>query len=266
VTPRKNRPVLYELVARTQRARPAGPPRSPTPAPAPAASRPVATTPGAAPSATAAEESAPPRRSVRIVNGRVQLTLGWPELAIAGVLLAVILVALFQAGAQSARPAAPQAADADTLFGETPPAPAGEHAVEVPPDHRPRAGAGAPAPLGLGSGGEKPGAGEPQGQKAAGPPAEPAGLERGRYYVYVQYFKKDKLSEAQDARDFLHGKGVACVLSPTRLDLVLIAAEPFASETDAQGKELAGRIRELGKAYRKAGGGYDFKDCQLKKY
>ncbi len=47
---------------------------------------------------------------------------------------------------------------------------------------------------------------------------------------------------------------------------MLIAAEPFASETDAQGKELLGRIRELGKAYRKAGGGYDFKDCQLKKY
>lgn len=251
---RKNRPVLYEVVNRSRRARTrsggwrfsAAPPAAPA-----AADRPAA--PPAAPARPAA---APPAgtRAVRFADGRLRLDLGWPHLAVAAVLLVAVLVGVFQAGRRSARPATAADLSPDFLFNAPEAADAGAQRVEPMPGDR---GITGPIVTPL-----DPRGGEDDGTAASGTPGpveeEPRELASGFYYVVVQYFPRSERAAAEAAQQFLQARGVECRVLARRADLVLVATQPFTSE--AQAENLKRRIRDIGKEYFPIGR-YDFRGC-----
>lgn len=269
MTPRKNRPVLFELASRTGRGRTwsvatSVSKRSATPAaqPSTAASRPTEEAVGAS------------WKFMRIAGGRVLLDLSWPHLVAAAALLIVVLVATFQAGARSARPPAAKPTNLDAILHarlEPPPA----EPEPVSPRSTPRPGGGAPAatPQSLTQ--------EESSPAAEAVPPTPAAevapefeFQPGCAYVVIQHLSKRPLGvqAAAKIREFLASKGIATVVRPGGGDLEVIATEPFRTRQPdktaaTRERERAARfieqIRNLGKEYNLLSG-YSFDKCYLR--
>jgi len=271
VTPGKRRPVLYEVVNRSRRMRSRGLGwRVLGVRTEPAAAESVGPVP--APDVSG-------RRRVawrRSLERTWQLTVGWPHLAVAAVLAGALALGFFQLGKSYGRrqagAAAPTTKTSDLAgvvnapLGRTPPPePDARHrmAAQKPP----RAG----DPPAETSGGARQAEllAPPmlaQEAEAAAPVEElpPSGLPRsGAWYVVVQHFRLRDRAAAEQAREFLRGKGIDCVVQRGQGDLLLIATQPF--ETEPQAKALQRRVRELGKEYFPIGR-YDFKDCETRKF
>ncbi len=263
--PRKNRPVLFEVVARAQRARA----RSPSPPTAPAQPPPPASTaapppraPSPAPAPSLPDAAARPVIA-RAAGGRIQLSLTRPQAAIAVAGVLVLLGAAFIVGRRSAEPPVPGAPTIEDIF-------AGTTAPETPPPvvsaptpgqgRGPGAVATPAAPL------SEPAPTAPVPVREGTPRPKPADdfvLTPGAYYVVVQHFRLRDGERAAAAQDFLRSKGVECVIR-TGADLQLVATGRFESEQQAE--TLRTRIVELGKEYREAGGGYDFASAKARKF
>jgi hypothetical protein len=276
VPPRKNRPVLFEVFARTQRARGHAPATRPTaPASTPAPVPPAAPTAAPPPAPTRIKSAAAPIGSALLENGRLHVALGWPHLAVAGVILIVALTVAFQIGRRSAQPSTQAPDDLSKLLA-TPPAPeAPKKEVAAPkpgqgrsagpvvtplnptaePAAKPKPPPVQPAPTPVQPPSEPP--------KAA-KPAEEIEFAAGSFYVVIQHFRTRDRERATAARDFLSTKGIACVIRPGGGDLELIATEAFSSDRQAQ--DLVRRILDFGKEYRVAGGGYDFASAKARKF
>lgn len=202
-----------------------------------------------------------------MAGGRVHFALGWPELSVLAVLLLVIVVAAYEMGvkagrsaAKTAPPPAPPSGAVDTETSKV-------ERSELTPGHRPTSGGGVVTPpRATGAEGAKT---EKQAEKPPAPlpkkeePTAASALKGGSFYVVVQHFRQRDSDAAEAARAFLHSNGIECVIQRGQ-DLMLIATEAFSAETQA--KDLANRIRELGKEYRRTGGGYDFKDCGPRRF
>lgn len=256
---RRKRPVMYEVVNRGRRARGRAvtwPTTAPAAQPTAAPERPTClATP---PTSTAADDGGP-EPSVQVDHGRVLLSLGWPQLTVAGVLAIVVLVAVFWAGRRSVLPPEPEAEITEFLSGDVREVPADRGPVAaLNLDHRP--GGGAATPLRR----EAPQHGAPSAEREqpAEPPPDAAPqptLESGHHYVLVQYFPKSRRQHAQDAARFLRSEGVECTVIAAPSDLRLFATKRFSSAGAAEG--LIRQVRELGRQYARAGGGYDFAGC-----
>jgi hypothetical protein len=269
VHPRKNRPVLFEVVARTQRARPRpAPPAAPTAAQTgPSASIPAAPSPPTQPAAAAPSDW---RRFFRLnlASGEIRLALSRPQAALAGAGLVVLLMAVFFVGRYSASALPPKTVAIEDILpaGPVPEPPPTATAAPIP--GRGRSSASpivTPLPL---SAQETPVAKPPPHETAPPPAPEPESpgapaLAHDSFYVVVQYFRLRDRSLADAAREFLRSNGIECMIR-TGTDLQLVATEPFASEQQAEG--LRKRIVEIGKEYRKSGGGYDFASAKARKF
>jgi hypothetical protein len=95
------------------------------------------------------------------------------------------------------------------------------------------------------------------------------------WYVCVQFFGESQRKAADDAAAFLQSKGIPCIVQRGPHDLRLIATQPFAlgnkdaarpADEKRKCDELKRRIRDAGKEYRSAGGGYTFDGCEEKMY
>jgi cell division septation protein DedD len=209
--------------------------------------------------------------SVRRVAGRFQLALTWPQLAIAGVALVVLLVVAYQIGRRSAERPDPNALSIAEVLADRkvpeptptqvpsqtqaqPPTPGrGHNAVVTPP---------APAPP------EKAAVKPPVREALPQPKPDDKSKEAetlvpDSFYIVVQHFRLRDRERASAAQEFLRSKGVRCLIR-TGPDLQLIATERFASETQADA--LRKRIVDLGKEYRESGGGYDFASAKARKF
>lgn len=260
---RKNRPVLYEVI-RASRHR-----RDPARRHAPALwQRP----PRAAQGETVTSDS--PRGTsevpvypalVRIEGDRVHFVLRWPAAAVLGAALLVVMVVAFQAGRGLGSSRVEGSVD-DAAFEAVLP-------MTLPPDRT-----DLPA---------RPSPGEVATPARESPPSEVAGAqpgpesalegdveefhaERGKSYLVVQHFPRNRLSVAREARDYLKTGGVACVLTRRGPDYVLIASEGFTPNVgDARQRRsveqrmnaLMAKVRQLGKDF--APRGYSFDRCRF---
>lgn len=294
--PRKNRPVLYEVVRRRgprdlfwKRAVP----------PTAAADRPETLTPP--PLSQPAHVSAPPRpqppapapragaaparpRSVRIDDGKVFLTLGWQQLTIVGVLLLILAVVVFQAGKLYATKVAATTTTNDQVYDppptkpETPPdKPKGD--TETPPSgetgavHRGPRGSSVATPPRRGE--DSPPKVEAKLETPPANPPTPPKSERpkhdfqvGATYLVIQHFPKSKLEDADKAAEFLKSKGIDCVVESRKDEHVLTATQAF--RLDQKGgdlqrekqrlEQLRTRVKELGREYFMIGG-WSFEKC-----
>jgi len=269
VATRKNRPVLFEVFSRSQRARGRGVTQRPAATPAEAAPGRAAAPPRGEPSGG----TAPRSERARTERGRLVLTLGWPHLAVVLVGAVVVLAAVFQAGRRSARPAAEGQAALDEIMGAsatvpTPPVEPARTAMAAPTPGQGRASGPVATPSGPSV--------EENATKAPPPPVRPAPTPKpteaqedyaftaGAYYVVVQHFRTRDRELALAAQQFLMSKRVACVVRKGGGDLELVATEAFTSERAAQ--ELVRRVVEFGKEYRAGGGGYDFAQAKARKF
>lgn len=294
MSPRKNRPVLYEVHARTLRGKGRGfIPRAPQPpqprgASPPPATPPAPAAPAAAPSAApAAQRTARPAfetdagawSGVRYGDGRVYLGLGWPHLAVIGVVLLAIIVGAFQFGRASATPATESVQQRTQALEE--------QLAHVPPVDTPRAQPAAQPAEGARGGEPRPGQGRRDVAVAPGPeprpvvqqpeadprtsarPVEPAPQatftpQRGSFYVLVQYFRRTAQGDAQKAAAYLAENGIPSAVVEGAGDWQLVATQPFSSE--AQARALADRIKALGREYFRAGNGYAFDGAAPRRY
>jgi hypothetical protein len=271
VAARKTRPVLYE-VARRDRVRESDWKRRPEPPPPEASPAPSSSTP--APEGGPQAESGRPAPLVRVVGERVQLTLGWPGVAVILAAFVVVLGVSFHAG---------------TRYGQSTVTPTGDQQPSAPADQaggaQPQVALGSPAGSPDGAGAARPQAppaaagantlaGQPR--RAAPPPEQPAPvkLQDGYHYVFIQFFRKTRMKDAQAAAAFLQANGLPCTIQTAPDDIRLIATEPFRldeGDTAARQREkqrceeLKRRIKELGKEYARAGGGYAFDQCLERK-
>jgi hypothetical protein len=300
VAPRKTRPVLFEVIARTQRSRPKGPTPRPIDAAAPAAGE--AATP-AAPPAPLIPPIRPvpgpgslPARAWRpvgerrhrawfgLADNRLELSLGWPELVIVGVVLLLLLALAYQIGRKMPARATTQPADVNDVYADKRPAQRSTGAPPAAPqpgleknqrlnlgrqnDTRPPAEPPKPAPP-VEKPPEKPSNEVRQAPPPPAPPVEPPKpatppqFAPGTYCVIVQHFRVRERQEAEAARTFLATKGINTVVKQGAGDLELIVTEPFAGEAQAAG--LLQRIRDAGKEYSAAGGGFDFGNPRAQK-
>lgn len=270
---RRKRPVLYELVARTERARSWTAPR---PVPPPEVEAPP-TTP--APLESRDEAPAPAgdaERNVIWLDGRLYLALGAGHLTLLAALLVVLLVVAFEVGQRNARPPTvpPPTQDVDSILGQSvdrdttpsevdpaPRAPVRPPAVPQRPREAQPAPQQTPAPRPAPTPAPQT---SPQQMPQPTPAPTPARvtLEAGKYYVFVQYFPKSRRQAAEAARDFLRSKGVECVVHDQPDDLALIATRAFDSSEQAQ--LLIRSIREYGREYGPRGG-YDFSGCLVRR-
>ncbi len=271
---RKNRPVLYELVSRGVEPRAWPAPGSQTGAPPqPSAGL---EQPGAAPAEDLFTSPRPAHAALRIVNGRVVLELAWPYLAAVGVLLVVVLIATYHAGARSVHPPSPKATDVQAVLrgksDSEPPAP--EPAAPRP---TPQPGRSGPVVTP-----RTPVAAELPPQ--APPPAEAKPAEReeaasfalrpGYSYVVVQHVSRRPVGvqAGEKIRDFLTSKGVEAIVRPGGGDLEVVATEPFltkqsdvtaAAREKERARQLIEQIKKLGQEYNLVGG-YSFDQCKLR--
>ncbi|MGD8452502.1 MAG: hypothetical protein PVJ57_11835 [Phycisphaerae bacterium] len=213
----------------------------------------------------------PPRdyrqRSVRFARRRLQLDLGWPGMAVALIVAASLLWAVFQAGAsyERSRQASPTTPIESAGDGQAPADETGESpnvAAGPPLLDRDTSRTPPTPPLSTGAGDEPP------------PEAAPAAVQRefafrkGYDYVIVQHFPKKQGAAANLAWRYLKTNGVDCVILDDR-DIQLIATTPFLiNQSDSAAKatetqrceELKQRIRTLGKEYAREHG-YAFEQC-----
>lgn len=269
MTPRKNRPVLFELASRTGRGRtwsvaPSLSNRSATPA----------AQPQTAASRTTEVAAGTSRKLMRIAGGRVLLDLSWPHLVAAAALLIVVLVATFEAGARSARPAAAKPTNLDAILHARPEPPSAEP-EPVAPRSTPRPGGGAPAatPQSLVQE-ESPSAAEAVPSTPAAEASPAFEFQPGCAYVVIQHLSKRPVGvqAAAKIREFLASKGIATVVRPGGGDLEVIATEPFrtrqpdkaaAARERERAVKFMEQIRNLGKEYSIVGG-YSFDKCYLR--
>lgn len=272
MTARKDRPVLYEMVAgeRTGYAGTlAGKLRSSE-----------TRTPGRARAGRRrhlqARSGAAPRRSrlapaVRYHAGRFVIRTGWYGIGgtLAGLIIALLLA--YEVGARTAaRPAA--AADGLSEILAQPPDPS----VLIVPESERRAGgrriappADAPeAAVAAADPDEKPATGESTSA------ARPVVRQKGRHYVVVQHFPPARLRDAEAAAEFLSSRGVACGVVSEGADVRVVALDgflidqedPAASRAEQRRcDELKAEIRRLGKEYARTAG-YAFEQCRERKY
>ncbi len=286
MTPRKNRPVLFEVIARTQRARGRGFSVRPATPAQPAGA------PGAPTGSGAAEPGfrpVPPRpyaplEFFSVENGRLCLSLGWPHLAIAGAVIIGLCVAFYFIG-RSGRsvPSAPVDNSAVAAAGQPVQRPVPERPAPKPGSSR----GNAPAVNLRSPAGEEPPAAkapepparaaQPQPGPAQLPPQaarQPAAvpkqpepepkLEAGAYHVVVQHFPASRKEEAEPARAFLASRNIPCVIKEgARGSVLLIAGQAFKSEEEAQG--LVAKVLEAGKEYFKTTSTYDFHGAYAEK-
>ncbi len=258
--PRKNRPVLFEVVARTQRSRrrsgvimrgtPAGATTAPSAVREPTVAAPVA-------------PAGPREPAVQIADGRLRLVLGWPHAIVLGALLVAVVVAAFQAGVRSMQPAGGSNGDLEELLAAVPQTEAQPAEVRLPTPARGRGAVPVVTPLTTPSSEESSAAPTPPSQDELLAPPETPTLVAGAYYVVVQHFPRRAREAAEAARAFLRARGVECVLHGGAGDWMLIVAQPFASEREAA--KLVSRVRELGKEYFPTGR-YDFKEAAARKF
>jgi hypothetical protein len=212
---------------------------------------------------------------VQVVGERVHFSLGWPVIAVALAGFLVALAVSFHAGTRYAQ----QTGTPDE--GALPPTETGSlltGATEVADSGTGRssedASATAPRRESTEAGGET---GARTAEPTAPPPdrqSPPSGLQKGYHYVFIQFFPKSRLKDAQDAAAFLQANGLPCTIQRARDDIRLIANQPFMlDQRDAaarqrqrqQCEELKQRIKQLGKEYARAGGGYAFDQCLERK-
>ncbi len=217
----------------------------------------------AAPVTTPAKSPESRIRSFEVVDGRVNLSLGWPELTVLGAVLLALLWGSFQAGRRSATPSAPEDPNiAALLDAEIHRGAQQQPAQAAPAQAQPaRPVATPPAQSNDTARQPEPARATPPPQSVTAPP-EPQ-LIAGRYYVHVQYFPTRRVNHANAARDFLTGKGVECAVVRRSADLALIATQAFESSPAAD--RLKQQIRGLGREYAREGGGYDFGGCEAYK-
>ncbi len=96
-------------------------------------------------------------------------------------------------------------------------------------------------------------------------------LERGKYYVEVQWFRKDKEKDAHAAAKYLDGRGVPVTILRLKENLVLYAREEFdlKGAADRAGEQqraddLLKKIKSIGREFSKDGGRFTFKDASVK--
>ncbi len=271
---RKNRPVLYELVSH------GGQPQA-WPAPGPQTGTPSQPSsgpeqPGAAPTEDLFTSPRPAHATLRIVNGRVVLDLAWPYLAAVGVLLVVVLIATYHAGARSVHPPSPKATDVQAVLrgksDSEPPA-----AEPVAPRPTPQPGRSGPVVTP-----RTPVPAEPPPETPPPAEAKPAeheeaasfALRPGYSYVVVQHLSKRPagVQAGEKIREFLTAKGIATVVRPGSGDLEVLVAEPFltkqgdgaaAAHEKERARQLVERIKKLGQEFNLVGG-YSFDKCYLR--
>lgn len=286
MNPRKNRPVLYEVVARTQRSRGWTTSARVTQHTAPSTERTPAETPPPAP--VSSDSHVPPDEapesppSLQVAEGRVYLALGWPQLTVLGVLLIVVIVVSFQVGARSARPLPAEGPNLEEIL-ETPPAtpPVTNPPPALQTGHRPPGAAQTPpAPPRE----ERPNAPTPARTEHPAPPRpeptapEPYAFKEGRTYVVVQHVAKSTAGQraAEAIQQFLSSNGVPCVVrtGASGRDLEVVVIEEFLTRQDdstaadrekRRAAQLQERIRKLGQEYRIIGG-YAFEGCYLRTF
>jgi hypothetical protein len=275
VLPRKNRPVLFEVVARSRGARGRNVVRSTAKPLTPVAS-------GMEAGAAQPDEPPQPETLGESAGGRLRLSLGWVELTAAGVMLIALLWGAYYMGSRSAQPAPRQPDDFAKLLTSKPEP---ERADATPPPvGLPRRRSAQPVATPPAPDASDRSGGERSAQKPATPPTEapppaqpanqPAGtptpdagpavsFEPGTHYIVVQHFPVSARDKADAARTFLADKGIVCLVRKGNGDLELVTQQTFKNEADA--KNLLKRITDLGKEYFQGGGGYDFGGAKLRK-
>jgi hypothetical protein len=264
VSVRKKRPVLYEVVSRSRKARPRAAERRVPPAPQ-RLEPPPAEAPRPQPKPAPAPSSPPTQRrpSVQFASGELRLVLGAPQMVIAGFLIVVVIGAAFWIGQQSMRPptegdnldifepANPDVDPNDTANPIEMPTPGGgERPVATPltPD---------PAPSAAESE-------APRVQPQREPVVAQFRFEPDAYYVIVQHFRSSRRDHALAAGQFLRSKGIPTVVRSGNGDWELVVAQPF--ERAGQTGDLVRRLKLVGQEYLKAGGGYAFHEPQVRKF
>jgi len=262
VPPRKNRPVLYEVVSRSQWSRSHGGPRRGAAPPVTPVDQPSASVPGRVPASASSTDQDAPSRGVHVQDGRIHFSLGWLQSLVIAVLLVVVLVATYRAGVHSTLAPADNPDElsqilAEPVSGERPagamPTPGrGRDAdVSTPPSRGAQANRIAEQPR--------------PGSAVSPAPASPTFTPTpGKYYVLVQYFSRRSQRAAEAGRDFLRSNGVAAAVVEGRGDWRLVATEAF--ESSAQAQRLVRRIRELGAQYARSGSGYDFAGAEARRF
>ena len=263
MNPRKKRPVLYELVARSQRSRGwsgAARPTSSRAQPSPPTTGPTPATTG---STAHDQDSYAPDRAVRISDGRLRLTLGWGHILVAAAFLGALGAGAYLIGQRTPPNTTPS--DLSSILTAAP-------ETDAPATDEPTAPGVTQQPMGRGAI-TPPRPGRPAEAESEAPPPppvnitppEPFDFESGRYYVVAQFFRRRDRDAAYAAQRFLQSEGVACIVHQGPLkDWWVVADESFASSDAA--RNLIDRIKEAGKTYAKDGNGYDFAECQARKF
>jgi hypothetical protein len=260
---RKNRPVLYEVIRTSRRRSDATRRHVPAPWQSPPRSvhseaRPVEPA-GVAPDTP----TYPPL--MRLDGERVHFALRWPTAAVLGAALLVVMLVAFQAGRGFGGAGVESGADDaefEAVLPMTHPSNQAEPAAQASPGGVVTPPRESPSP-------------EAAGPQAGADPAsegdvEELRAEKGKSYLVVQHFPRNRLSVAREARDYLRAGGVPCVLTRRGPDYVLIASEGFtANVSDARQRRsveqrmnaLMAKVRQLGKEF--APRGYSFDRCRF---
>lgn len=298
MAPKRNRPVLYELIARGHRSktwttspratasvatgRPVEPKTASMPLERGMSRRPLAAPPPA--EASSGEETS-------ILGGQVRITTSWPVLAALGAALLVVVVVAYYVGRRSTSPPEPASPVLEQILsGTVPAAPAGPEppAGELAAAHRPAGPSAVPGVPGAAAPAQGPASPpavvvEPQPESAGeGPPratddpTQPFAFESGASYVVVQHLSKRQsgIDAARKIREFLESNGVPCVVQARGGDLQVIATEPFrikrgstraTADERKRATDFMNRIKELGKQFTLTAG-YSFDKCYLREF
>jgi hypothetical protein len=277
VSPRKNRPVLLELVTSGERPQPRPAPRPITPsAERSRASEPVVVRP--APELFTGSAGAHPL--ARVVGGRTVLDLAWPHLVAVAVLLLVVLFATFRAGKRSAAPASPQATNLQSVLKGRPDSPAPEETPVPRPGPRPTGSRPVVTPRTATT--EEPLAAAPpvpeskrpdRGEHAEREAGAAFAFRPGYSYVVVQHLSKRPVGvqAGEKIQEFLASKGIPVVVHAAAADLQVIATEAFlikqndsaaAKREKERATKLIEQVKKLGQEYNLIGQ-YSFDKCYL---
>lgn len=96
-------------------------------------------------------------------------------------------------------------------------------------------------------------------------------LERGKSYVEIQWFRKDKEKDATAAAKYLDARGVPVTILRLKDNLVLYARQEFdlKNAADRSGEQqraddLLKKIKSIGREFSKDGGRFTFKEASVK--
>lgn len=286
---RKSRPVLYEVASRATRNLAGG-------------SATVTQGASTSPTVTAGSHGilsdADRAQALEYRDGRIYLSLGWPELLIGVVILAVLLVIAYQMGTRHsneppqartpgipANPDGPSNANASANHATDRPksdademkssarrieplrtTPRGEVATPAKPEDRVKeVEKDAPRETLKPDNSASPPPPAPEVKSA--PPAveESFKPQKGKWYVAVQYFPSNRRGEAEKAAEYLRENSIQCVVLQSGRDHKVVATEAFddprrSKDAQRQIDQFKKRITELGRAYNLKSG-YSFSKC-----